>query len=196
MTGNVAWSLMRFGRLEDSRVQRAINWIVKYQRFDDGIERAPQGWPYEKKEACWGKHTCHMGAVKALKVLAEIAPAKRSWQMKAAAAKGAEYLLQHHVYKRSYDLHRVSKAGWLRLGFPLLWHSDALEVLGTLTSLDYKDKRMQEAVDLVISKQDEHGRWKLESTFNGRVRVNVEQHNKPSKWVTLNALRTLKKFYG
>ena len=53
---------------------------------------------------------------------------------------------------------------------------------------------MQEAVDLVISKQDSQGRWTLETTFNGRVLVNIEQQGKQSKWITLNALRVLKEF--
>jgi hypothetical protein len=137
-----------------------------------------------------------MGAVKALKVLAEIPLEKRSVNMKAGIEKGAEYFLQHHLYKRSHDLERVSKPSWLRLGYPLMWHTDVLEILGILASLDYRDERMREAVDLVLSKQDEQGRWKLESTFNDRVQVNIEQKNKPSKWVTLMALRTLKKLYG
>jgi hypothetical protein len=54
---------------------------------------------------------------------------------------------------------------------------------------------MQEALELLISKQDEQGRWKLESTYNGRFQVNIEQKGKPSKWITLNALRVLKGFY-
>ena len=61
-----------------------------------------------------------------------------------------------------------------------------------LTKLGYIDKRMQEAVDLVISKQDEHGRWMLGSAFNGRFPANIEQKGKPSKWITLNALRMRK----
>jgi len=32
---------------------------------------------------------------------------------------------------------------------------------------------MQEAVDLVISKQDEQGKWKLENTFNRHFQVNI-----------------------
>jgi hypothetical protein len=51
---------------------------------------------------------------------------------------------------------------------------------------------MREAVELVISKQDSQGRWKLESTYNGRFLVNIEQKGRPSKWVVLNALRALK----
>ncbi|MBW1744019.1 MAG: hypothetical protein JRJ47_11445 [Deltaproteobacteria bacterium] len=75
-----------------------------------------------------------------------------------------------------------------------MWKTDALDMLQVLTNLGYKDKRMQEAVDLVISKQDSQGRWNLETTFNGRMLVNIEQQGKPSKWITLNALRVLKEF--
>ena len=49
---------------------------------------------------------------------------------------------------------------------------------------------------MVISKQDEQGRWILEATFNGRFQVNIEQKGKPSKWVTLNALRALKRYFS
>ncbi len=194
LTGNMIWSMIRFGYLEDSRVQRGISWIVRYQRFDDGIKNAPEGWPYDRFEICLGKHTCHMGVVKALKALAEI-PADKRPEDGEIIERGVEYMLIHHIHKRSHDLSRVSKPGWLRLGFPLMYQTDVLEILGILTKLGYKDKRMQEAVDLVISKQDAKGRWKLENTFNGRFQVNIEQKGRPSKWVTLNALRVLKRFY-
>ena len=77
-----------------------------------------------------------------------------------------------------------------------MYQTDVLEILGILTSLGYKDERMQEAVDLVVSKQDEHGRWELKNTFNGRFQTNIEQKGKPSKWITLNALKVLKRYYS
>jgi len=77
-----------------------------------------------------------------------------------------------------------------------MYQTDVLEVLGILTSLGYRDKRMQEAVDLVVKKQDERGRWKLDDNFNGRFQVDIEEKGKPSKWITLNALRVLKQYYG
>jgi hypothetical protein len=55
---------------------------------------------------------------------------------------------------------------------------------------------MQEAVDLVVSKQDSQGRWKMENTFNDRFHVSIEQKGKSSKWITLKALEVLKEFYG
>jgi hypothetical protein len=75
-----------------------------------------------------------------------------------------------------------------------MWQTDVLEILGILTKLGCKDKRMQEAVDLVVSKQDAQGRWKLENTFNGRFQIDIEKKGKPSKWITLNALKALKRF--
>ena len=73
-----------------------------------------------------------------------------------------------------------------------MWQTDALEILGILTKLGYRDERMQEALNLVISKQDDQGRWELENTFNGRFQTNIERKGRPSKWVTLNALKVLK----
>jgi hypothetical protein len=197
LTGNMVGSLIRLGYLDDPRVQRGIDWITTYQRFDDGNSTRPKGWPYDKAPGrCFGKHSCHMGVVKALKALAEIPVNKRSQKVKVTIRKAANYLLMHHIFKRSHNLSRVSKPGWLRFGFPLMYQDDALEILGILTKLGYKDDRMQEAVDLVVSKQDDEGRWKLESTFNGRFHTNIESKGKPSKWITLNALRMLKLYYS
>jgi hypothetical protein len=195
LTGNMVWSLIRLGYLGDPRVKRGVDWIVKYQRFDDGEAYPPKIWPYEKATSCFGKHSCHMGVAKALKALAEIPAAERSNGVVDTLGRGVEYMLKHHIYKRSHNLSKVSKPGWLRLGFPLMYQTDVLELLGILTSLGCKDDRLQEAVDLVLSKQDEKGMWTLENTFNGRFQTSIEQKGDRSKWVTLNALKALKNFY-
>jgi hypothetical protein len=62
--------------------------------------------------------------------------------------------------------------------------------------MSYKDERMQETEDLVISKQDSKGRWRLENTFNGRFQANIEHKGENSKWITLNALRALNALYN
>jgi len=45
-------------------------------------------------------------------------------------------------------------------------------------------------------RQDDRGKWALEETYNGRFQVDIEKKGRPSKWVTLNALRVLKRYYG
>ena len=149
LIGNMVFSFSKLGYQRDERVKKARDWLIKYQRFDDGVSKAPEGWPYDRYEKCWGKHTCHMCVVKALKALAEIPVDKRSRSAKNTIEKGAEYLLKHHIYKRSHDLGKISKPGWLRFGFPLMWNTDVLEIVGILASLGYKDKRMQETVDFI-----------------------------------------------
>jgi hypothetical protein len=192
LTGNMVWSLIRLGMLDDPRVQRGVEWITTYQRFDDGADEAPTGWPYDRFEMCWGRHTCHMGAVKAIKALAAIPPDRRSPEVERTLAEGAEFMLRHHVHKRSHDLTKLSKPGWRHLGFPLMYQTDLLEILGILTSLGYHDDRMGEALDLLAGKADAQGRWTLENTFNDRFVVPIETKGKPSKWVTLEALRVLR----
>jgi hypothetical protein len=196
LTGNMLWSLIRFGYLNDPRIKKGIKWITTYQRFDDKEKEAPTGWPYDRWKNCWGRHSCHMGVVKTMKTLAEIPKGKRTKAVNRTIEEGADYLLKHHIYKRSRNLKKVSKPQWLKFGFPLMYQSDTLEVMEILTRLGFRDDRMQDALSLIVSKQNKEGRWNLENTFNGRYLVRIEQKDKPSKWVTLNALRVLKRYYG
>ena len=118
LTGNMVFSLTRLGMLDDPRVQRAVDWITTWQRFDDGESEPPKEGPYARYEMCWGQHTCHMGVVKALKGLAEIPPERRSPAVRHTIAEGTEFLLKHHVHKRSHDLTKVSKPELAPLQLP------------------------------------------------------------------------------
>jgi hypothetical protein len=194
LTGNLTWSLLRFGCLDHPAVARAVRWITTYQRFDDGADTPPRGWPYDSWEMCWGRHSCHMGVVKALKALAEIPPKRRSADVKRTIELAVEYILRHHVYKRSHDLTRTSKPGWLRFGFPLMYQTDALEILCLLAGLGCRDPRMQPAMDVVASKQRTDGKYCLDNPPNGRHLVNIEAKGKPSKWITLRALAVMQRW--
>jgi hypothetical protein len=195
LTGNMVFSLIRFGYLDDPRVQNGIGWLVKFMRFNDGDESDPQVQPYNHFEMCWGRHTCHMGAVKALKALSAVPKEKRTVEVNGTIQKAAEFMLIHHIYKRSHNLNRVSKPGWLKFGFPLMYQTDALEVLDILTGLEIRDSRMDEAVRAVIQMQDGTGRWKLENSYNSdRLLIPFGQLNEQSKWITLRSMRVLKRY--
>ena len=137
-----------------------------------------------------------MGVVKVLKALSEIPSDQISTKIKETVENGAEYILKHNIHKRSHDLSKDSKPGWKRFRFPQMYQTDILEILGIMTKLGYKEERMQDAIDLVIAKQSEEGKWNLENSFNGKFQVNIEKKGEPSKWITLNALRVLKRFYS
>jgi hypothetical protein len=82
---------------------------------------------------------------------------------------------------------------WIKFGYPLSYTSDILEALEVLAGLGHAhDPRLANAIQFALAKQDAQGRWKLERTLNGKMWVDIEQRGKPSKWVTLRALRVLK----
>jgi hypothetical protein len=61
-----------------------------------------------------------MGAIKALKALAEKPPERCSSEVRRTLAGGVEFRLRHHVHRHSHDLAHDSKPGRRRFGFPLL----------------------------------------------------------------------------
>ena len=195
LTGNMVWSLIRFGYFDDPRLQKGIDWIVRFMRYNDGEEIDPQVSPYNHYEMCWGAHTCHMGAVKVLKALIEVPLKRRTNEINDAIQKATEFLLIHYIYKRSHNLNRVSKPGWLKFGFPLMYQTDVLEILDIITGLGIKDSRMDEAFNIVLSKQDDTGRWKAENTYNSdRLLIPIGMKDEQSKWITLRSMRILKRY--
>lgn len=191
LTGNVVFSLARFGYVEDARFSRGVQWLTHYLRFDDGDSSPPADFPYLKLEPCYGRHSCFMGVVKGLKAFAELPEAKRTGNVKRTLRAGAEFMLKHHVYKSSHQLSRVAKPGWKRFGFPRMYQTDVLEVLLVLLALGYRDPRMRDAIELVRAEAGADGRFLMRDSFHGKFLVDVERQGEPSKWITLNALRAL-----
>jgi len=66
-----------------------------------------------------------------------------------------------------------------------------------LSQFEYAKPRLQEAemVNLLLSKQDSKGRFTPESTHKVWSSFDFGQKKKPSRWITLLALRILKRIY-
>jgi len=189
LTGNVAASMIRFGYADDDRVKRALNWLVEIQNEDGG-------WlcPYWKAHIK-DKHGCFMGTITPLDALSELSDAKRAKEMETAIERGLEFLLMHRLFKANHHQFRVINKAWLKLGFPWFFY-DILRGLSVVTKLGYiKDERIGEALEILIRKQDVEGKWILERTPSGRMHTSLEQKGKPSKWVTLHALKVLKRVW-
>jgi hypothetical protein len=132
-----------------------------------------------------------------LRALAKIPNAQRSGDLDRIINQEVEIILENGIFRylRKPDGSRKEKAGWKRFGFPLFYQSDVLEVLDILTELGVKDERMKDSIDLVIGSQQE-GRWLLKNTYNGKMFCEIDEKNKPSKWITLRAARVLKRYLG
>ncbi len=194
LTGNMVWSLIRMGYLDDPRLQKGIEWLLAHIHLNDGVDMHEGDPHYVTKDACWGKHTCFMGAVKPLKALAAIPAERRTEEVRDYLDKSAEYFLIHHIYKRSRDLDKVSKPGWLKFAFPLMYQTDALDILDILTGLGIYDSRMDDAIALLRGKQREDGRFRAENSSNNPKLLIPFSSENQHKWVTLRALRVLKRW--
>jgi hypothetical protein len=83
---------------------------------------------------------------------------------------------------------------WFKFGFPVFYVTDVLQTAEALAEAGYgRDQRLKGTYDLILSKRDRVGRWKMEYSYAGKTWSDVEERGQPSKWVTLRAMRLLKK---
>ena len=189
LTGNVATSLIKLGYAEDDRVRRALNWLVEIQNEDGG-------WlcPYWKAHAK-DRHGCFMGAITPLDAFSEVPEELKTTRMMRAIESGAEFLLMHRLFKADHHGFKTIKKSWLKLGFPWFFY-DILRGLSVVTKLGYtRDERLNDALGILLQKQNAEGKWILEDTPSGRMQTSLEQKGKPSKWITLHALKVIKRVY-
>jgi hypothetical protein len=195
LDANVLYYLNHFCYLNDPRTGRLIGFLLE----DHSPEEA--GWKcraYPIDPSKVFAQNCYMGAAKVLRAFSVIPAGRRSADIKAVIDREVESVLENGVYRylRNPDGSRKDKADWKRFGFPLFYQSDILEVLDALTRLGVRDARMEPAMELVLDAQQGNGSWLLKHTFNGKMWIDIDVKHRPSKWITLRALRVLKKYYS
>jgi hypothetical protein len=114
-----------------------------------------------------------------------------------ARQRGEEYLLERKLFKRKSNGEPISP-DWLKFSYPTRWFYDVLRGLDYFRAAGSSpDKRLEEAVEAVRSKQQPDGRWLLENTHPGKVHFALEHGDGcPSRWNTLRALRVLRWLEG
>jgi hypothetical protein len=195
LNGNLLHALLSLGFETDSRVQTALNWQVQAILGDEEIEyfRSGTSGPVFACGVNLGQ-PCGWGANKALKALSTVPPDQRTPSIQRAIEVGVEFLLSRDPSVADYPYTNRVSTTWFKLGFPLSYWSDVLETTSILVDLGYgNDLRLENAIRFILDKQNPQGRWKLENTLNGKMWVDIEKRGKPSKWVTLRALRVLKR---
>jgi hypothetical protein len=112
----------------------------------------------------------------------------------AEARKRAEnYLLERGMF-RSLRAGEVIDKRWLRFTYPTFWHYDVLRGLDYLRDAGTKpDSRVDEAIEVVIKRRHQNGRWPLNLLHPERIPLEMEtEAGRASRWNTLRALRVLR----
>ena len=110
------------------------------------------------------------------------------------ARKRAEtYVLERHMF-RSLRTGKIIDNRWLRFSFPMFWHYDVLRGLDYLRNAGIKpDARMKEAIEIVIARRHQNGRWPLNFLHPEKIPLRMETAvASASRWNTLRALRVLR----
>ncbi len=205
LQGNLCAALIELGFLGDPRLAEALDWLAR-SVTGEGIALAGDktaevrylrsgnsgpGFPCSANDHL----PCAWGAVKAMLGLSKVPAGKRTKSINAAIKTGVEFLLSRDPAAADYPMGYNDKPNrsWFQFGYPIGYVTDVLQNLEVLTALGYGgETRLKNAIDLLLSKQDKEGLWKMEYTYNGKTWVDVEKKGQPSKWVTLRALRVLK----
>ena len=158
----------------------------------EAVMRSGPGFPCSANDHL----PCAWGAVKVMLALSKVPESKRTPAVEEAIQTGLDFLLSRDPAAADYPVGYAAKPNrsWFKFGYPIGYVTDVLQNLEVLTALGYgDDPRLGPALELLLSKQDDQGRWPLEYTYNGKTWVDVEEKGRPSKWVTLRALRVLKR---
>lgn len=170
--------------MQDPRIESQLNYLMEHQ-MDDG------GWNCE-----WVNGAVHSSFHTTLSTL----EALQDWQalrgpdstIEAAARRGEEFLLVHHLY-RSHRTGEVVSASMTRFSFPPRWFYDVMRALDYFQARRaLLDPRMDDALALLQKKQQKDGTWKLQNRRAGRTFFEMETVGQPSRWNTLRALRILR----
>ena len=118
---------------------------------------------------------------------------RKSAAVTKARKRAENYLLERRMF-HSLRTGEVIEERWLRFSFPTFWHYDVLRGLDYLRNAGVKpDSRVREAIETVIARRHQNGRWPLNLLHVERIPVEMETAvGKASRWNTLRALRILR----
>ena len=203
LQGNMCAALAAFG-CDDPRLDLAFEWMARTVT-GEGIALAEDREAtlryYSAKcgplFACGynGQLPCAWGAAKVMLAFSRWPAARRTALLERAIRQGADLLLSRDLARADYPTRNSANpsVNWWKLGFPVFYITDILQVLEALVELGYgNDPRLANALDVVHQKQDEQGRWGLEYNYTGKTWVDFGPKKLPNKWVTLRAVKVLK----
>ncbi len=186
----ILYALVQLGLKEDKKINNAVSYLVNLINKN--------GWrctvsPKIKFRGPGKKEDpCPYATLIMLKLLVKL----DEWIDSEASRIGVETILT--LWKQSREIHPYMfymGTDFRKLKAPLAWY-DILHVLDVLVPFPWlkKDKRIIEMIEIVKAKADSVGRFTSESIYTKLKGWEFAQKKEPSRWLTLLAKRTLKRF--
>jgi len=202
LQGNLCWALTTLG-CEDPRLEKAYHWLAVSQTGEGLAPKNAKDTPmryYAYKSGpnftCGANYElpCAWGATKVLLALGSIPPQKQTPQVQKAIDLAVDFFFSVEPTTAAWPYKEKISSTWWQFGFPVFYNTDLLQVAEALVSVGYgADPRLASTLELIRSKQDAQGSWRLEHDYRNKTWGNYGKKGQPNKWVTLRALRVLQK---
>lgn len=181
----MALSIFSYFQFKDERVDLIAEHLVDQQLGD-------HGWNCRSYRG--DKHSSFNTTLLVLEGLREYGRFRPKSKLPLAAAlkSGREFLLNHRLYK-SHHTGNIVKSSFLVAPGQPSWQYDFLRALDHFQAARApKDKRLEDAIDLLLRKRGKDGRWAENRPASGKRWFTMETAGKPGRWNTLRALRVLR----
>jgi len=204
LQGNLCWALLELG-YNDPRLDLAFEWMARTvtgegmaPKTDKEAERRYYAYKCGPQFACGPNYgqPCAWGAAKVMLAFGKLPDSRRTPVIKNAIQEGVDFFFSTDPVTADWPTRLGDKPSrnWWKFGFPVFYVTDLLQVVEALVALGYgSDPRLANTIELIRTKQDEQGKWLLEYDYSGKTWVDFGIKKQPNKWVTLRALRVLKR---
>ncbi len=183
-------SVAAYFRVTGKRLRELADALLA-SRMDDC------GWNCERWRGA--KHSSMhttISVLEGLTAFAEADPEYRAKDVAEAIEAGAEFLLEHQLYK-SHRTGETIDERFLMLSFPSRWRYDILRALDWFARAKRpRDPRLEPALDVLARKRRTDGTWPLQLKHPGAVHFDMEPIGGPSRWNTLRAARVMAAYQG
>jgi hypothetical protein len=118
----------------------------------------------------------------------------RTGELQKAEQRSREFILEHRLFKSDRTGEIIDKK-MVMLSYPCRWRYDILRSLDYFQFAGvYYDSRMDNAIEVLVKKRRNDGKWLLQTKHPGQTHFDMEKIGEPSRWNTLRSLRVLKHF--
>jgi len=183
MQGITLEMLLRLGYKKEAFIKKLVDFIAELVYRNDFRCKYRQ------------QLRCPWGAVKVLKAFNLIPENKNIPELKNTVNKAVKFILSHSIEDANYPRKKPRSKHWYMFGFPRGFQSDILELSCALVEAGCtkNNSNLRNALKLIHQKRLNDGTWKMDFSLNGKMLVDIEKKNQPSKWITFFALKTLVK---
>jgi hypothetical protein len=184
IVGMILQIAVYFG-IDDARITAIVENLLAEMMPDGAWNCRRQRYPRPHHSSF---HTT-FNVLEGLREFVERQPSPLHTAVLAAEQSALEFMLQHKLF-RSDKHDEVIHPAFTYFSFPPRWHYDVLRGLAYFArAAAPRDARLQEAIELLYTRQREDGRWPVQKKHPGKLFFDMEKTGGPSRWNTLRALR-------